>query len=73
MLGVLRHAIFLCSNYIRVDLIVPLTRGKEGFDKCPLSDVRSQLEEILDVLIEVCSAAVGDVVGNVRDRTRHER
>lgn len=56
-----------------VDFVVVLSRREEAAYEVALADLGSKVEKCLDVLVEICSSAIRDVVSDVGHRTRHVR
>ena len=62
----------LLAKYAGVDLKIPRSRGEQLTDHIAAGNVRGHGQELLDVLIQVLSTAVGDGIGNMGNRSGHE-
>lgn len=71
MVGVARVAGLLAKG-TGVDFEIALARPEELADELAAGDVWRHGEKLLDILVEVLAAAVGDSICNVGDGAWHE-
>lgn len=62
----------LLAKYTGVDFKIPGSRGEQLTDQHAAGNGRGHGQELLDVLVQVLSTAVGDGIGNMGDRSGHE-